>query len=371
MKTFSLVFVASLTLLSACSFFHRSSDTAETLYPMLDTADAFDSAKVAAWHPTQAARDYALELYHRGTALFVKEHNDTAAFALLRQSLRIAPDAYAYLQMIPVAFRLGRDDLVYYATILAENDKRTKAQAEMWDARLGMTEAWDGLAALEKALQDDPFAVETVEQDTFFRDMRSSASFQALIAKYRYLASPEHKSRALLDILLSRTSLAQMPYVIPPDSLYNREVNTIAPIFKDILPGVADGRGEWSRSMNQEYDLRCELPLSPSYHAIVYSSSLFFIPWTPVQYYIATIDTSGHFIDAMKAGCFCSPLHVQTLQVDTGGLITLTRYDQQWQYPPEDSGYINNTVTHRDSTGTEYFRIMYDGKIIATEPKPL
>ncbi len=304
MKIRFLVLLSFMSLLSACSFLHHDAATADASYPMLDTTAVFDSAQVAGWHPTQAAREYAQDLYHRGAALYVKEHNDTAAYKLLQRSLRIAPDAYTYLEILPVAWRLDRIDVCWGATAMALLDRRTSAQALIWAARLQVQYDLDDLTPIEAALQANPFAIDEIAKDTFFYQLNTTASFQALIAKYRYLTSPEHKDRALLGILLSRTSLAQMPYIIPPDSLCNREVNTIAPIFKDILPAVADGRGEWSRSMMQEYDLIRELPVSSSYHTIVYSSSLFYVPMTTMQYYIATIDTSGHFIDAMKAGCF-------------------------------------------------------------------
>jgi hypothetical protein len=365
MKRRILLVVIILSALVACKFAqHNKAVTTEVNYPMLDTTAVFDSAKVAAWRPTPAAKEYARKLFLNGIDLYVNQHKTEESLPYFYKSARIAPDAYTYLKLGEVAYRCGRFDLTDALTI-AKHDPNTKPFAEMWEAKVSFSMMFDDLSPLEQALKDYPWDMKAVAEDTDFANISDRTEFKLLMAKYS--TTPDKRQMTIFRMFESNFPKGSLPYEIIADSLDVKGGNNIDFMYADIIPALKDGSGEFTRGVSKSYEFVAEVPVPGPFHTFVYRALSFYEPMNPVKYYTATVDTMGNNIDALETGCFCSPQKIQTLQIDSAGNITLQTYKQEWKYDPLDSGYEHNSVTKRESLEVTRFAIQKDGKIIKAD----
>lgn len=336
---------------------------------MLDSMVAFDSAAVANWQTDQMERDYARRKYLHGIDLLVNKKKAEQSIPDLWESVRVAPTGEAYLALAQAFFDIEDIGMVHPAVRMALRYPEVRQRAAVLNFKGNNAILDPNFVELEQVVRDYQLDIDSLAADPWFKAYLDHEEFNILLRKYHV---PEEQRHAMMmQMFLAHFDKKELPYAVGPDSLQEHNGRNIDFMYSALIPGLKDGRTEFSRTVAKSYEYVAEFPFSSTFHTLVIRSVNFYEGSYPIQYYTATIDTAGQFIDMVETGCFCTPMRVQTLSIDTDGLIKLETYRQQWQYAPEDSGYEHNSVIRRDLSGTEFLRITEQGRIIAAAGKPL
>ena len=358
-----------LLLIGACKYFKHNTDASTTVlnYPMMDSTDIFIPGKVNNFFPSADAIVYARKVYLNAIDLFVNKKDAKGSLPLFLQSLRIAPQAFPYFKYAQALYADGQYKVsreAYYQS--ARMDNSNTADAHLGAARcLSMlNDTADALWNLEMALKEYPFDQKTIKEDKAFEKFIDMERFNIILAKYS--GSDDDRENLLFNLFAKNFPLASLPYSILPDSVSRHDGKMIDFRYADYIDGMADG--QYSRSVQKEYQYMASLDLSPDFRTLIYRT----VDYNgdtiyPVHYFVMTVDGNDSTIAQQEIACACTPLTIKTAMIDSDHVIEVKEIMQTWKEDPIYKGYAGNEVVKQEVKNTTYYKIWMDGQIEARE----